>query len=206
MIFLFKNKIFKTALTVFLSVGCFLGAAFACFNINISQDASKVDKAKQNVPYKSIPVSCGVMFVLPSNSAMLCYLDFEKEHICVLDVDRYDSAIPEYYGYSVDYTVQVNYELIEGVVDRVGGVDINKNGTIMRYTGVQIIELIENEYSSNIKKQIISQIFLKISNNGFSADDFIFIIENTKSNLVFTECIFWLDYIEKMSKNVTFIS
>lgn len=202
---IFLKKILKIVIITFLSGAIFFGVAFAYLNENINNSTLKTDEKTEKMPYANIPENSGVIFAFPSGGALLAYLDFEKEHIYVLSIDNYDPTRPEYFGYGVDYTIYTSYELIAGIVDRVGGIEIEKDDTHMRYTGVHIVELLAKDNSAEIKNQIISQLFLKISQNGLSTDDFIYIIENSDSNLPLTECIFWLDYIKKMSENVMFI-
>ncbi len=200
------KKIFKIAIITALSVAIFFTVSYAYLDYSMNKSVKNTDKKDYTVPYVSVPESSGIAFVYPNNSATLAYLDFDEENIRLLNIENFDPECPEYYGYTVDYTVTTNYELISGIIDRVGGIEIEQNNETMRYTGVQVIEIISDGYDKDTKKQIISQVFYQISNGGFSSDDFLYIIENCKSNLSFTECIYWLDYIEEMSKNVAFVN
>ncbi|MBQ8267756.1 MAG: hypothetical protein IJZ21_05170, partial [Clostridia bacterium] len=101
---------------------------------------------------------------------------------------------------------ETDYQLIGGIVDRVGGVNVEVNGETLRYTGVQIIDLISVNPDEDMKAQVITQIFRQISENNFSKDDFIYIIENSKSNLTVVDCIYWLDYIGEMRGNINFVN
>ena len=111
-----------------------------------------------------------------------------------------------YFGYIIDFIVEIDYQFIGGIVDRVGGVNIDVNGEILRYTGVQVINLISENSDKNIKTQLITQIFKQVSKNNFSKSDFIYIIQNTKSNLTVVDCIYWLDYIDEICNKINFVN
>ena len=210
MIFL-KNKILnknvlKKAFIVLFSGGIFFLGAYAYLDYNINKQATKTEEKDYSVPYKNIPDNAGIAFALPNGSAVLCYLDFENTCIKVLNIEDYDRNNSTYYGYDVDYNVQTDYDFICGIIDRVGGVSIEINDEIMRYTGVQVIDLISSDYDSNIKNQIIAQIFDCISKNNFSNDDFVYIIENSENDLSIVDCIYWLDYIGEMVKKISLVN
>ena len=76
----------------------------------------------------------------------------------------------------------------------------------MRYTGLQAIELILTDEDNNVKKQAIMQIFNGIAKNNFSKDDFVYIIENSKSNLSIIDCIYWLEHLKQMCQNINYIN
>lgn len=183
-----------------------MGAAYGYLKYNFDKQIKDADQKDYTVPYVQTPESCGIVFVYPDNSATLVYLDFNEESIRLLDIEAFDSTRPEYYGYTADYTVHTSYELIEGIVDRVGGIEIEYQGEKMRYTGVQVIEMISYGKVDNIKRQILLQIFDKISKNSFSKDDFVYIIENSESDLSFIDCINWLDHLKGMSGRINYIN
>lgn len=206
-----KNKIFsktqfKRAFIVVFSALIFFFSAYAYLNYNLNKQTAKADQKDYNVPYKNIPDNTGIAFLLPDSSAVVAYLDFENSCINVAKVQNYDLANDLYYGYTVNFVIETDYQLIGGIIDRVGGVNIEAGGEILRYTGVQVIDLISVNEDENIKDQIITQIFSQIWKNNFSKDDFVYIIENSKSNLTVVDCIYWLDYINEMRSNINFVN
>lgn len=203
---IFLKRIFKIVLITFLSGAIFFGIAYNYLDYNLNKSTANVDEKDYTVPYTRIPESKGIVFVFPNNSATLVYLDFNRENIRLLDIETYDPTRPEYNGYSADYTVTADYELVEGIIDRVGGINITENGTTTRCMGVEVIDIIAYGRVEDIKKQVLQQIFLKISQNSFSKDDFVYIIENSKTNLSFLDCIEWLEYLKAMSGRVEFVN
>ena len=196
----------KKAFVVVFSAAIFFFGAYAYLDYNLNVQTAEADQKDYTVPYENLPDNAGIAFLLPDSSAVITYLDFENRCINVINIDAYDITNNLYYGYTVDFTVETDYQLIGGIVDRVGGVNIQLNGETLRYTGVQVIDLISVNLDANIKPQLITQIFKQISENDFSKDDFIYIIENSKSNLTVVDCIYWLDYIGEMRGNINFVN
>lgn len=203
---IFNKNVFKKALIIFCSALIFFFGAYAYLDYNLNRQTAKADQKDYSVPYNPVPDNAGIAFLLPDSSAVLAYLDFENECINVVDIEKYDNGNNLYFGYTVDFTVHTDYQLIGGIIDRIGGVNIEINGETLRYTGIQVIDLISKNYDKNIKPQIISQIFEQISKNNFSKDDFVYIIENSSSNLTIVDCIYWLDYIEKLCGRINLVN
>ena len=202
---IFLKSILKKALIIFLSGAIFFGAAYAYLQHSFNETAKRAEQKDYTVPYERLPENCGIAFVFPEGSALLAYLDFEESSIKLLDLPDFQVQT-EYFGYTADYTVQVSYELIGGIIDRIGGISIEYGGETLRYTGVQVVDLIADGSVKDLKKQIILQIFNGISKNNFSKDDFVYIIENSKSNLSIIDCIYWLDYIGDMCNRISFVN
>ncbi len=183
----------------------FFGVSYAYLHYNINK-VTQIEQKDYTVPYKHIPDNAGIGFLLPDSSAVLVYLNFENNCINVVNIENYDTSNDLYYGYTVDYTVEVDYPFIGEMVDRVGGINIQVNGEELRYTGVQVVELIRENKNSNIKSQIITEVFRQISNNGFSKENFVYIIQNTKTDLSLLDCIYWMDYIDNIRGDIKFIN
>ena len=97
--------------------------------------------------------------------------------------------------------------MVSVIVDRVGGIDVEIDGNKYAYTGVQVEELITTTVlEEDLKKQLILEIINQISKNGFSKEDFLCIIENSKTNLTLPDCYLWEDYIMDTCKTVRFVN
>lgn len=190
---------------MFCCSALFLGVSYAYLRFNLNETA-KAQQENYTVPYEYIPDNAGIAFLLPNSSAVLVYLNFENNCINVVNVENYDKNNDLYYGYTADYTVEVTTELLSGIVDRIGGVNIQKDEETLRYTGVQVAELISQNEDSSIKTQIISEVFRQISKNGFTKENFVYIIQNAKTNLSLLDCIEWLDYIDEIRGNIQFMN
>lgn len=201
-----NKKLLKISFVIFVCIVIFSLSAYAYLDYTLNRQTAKADRKDYTVPYSTKPENAGIAFALPDGSTVLTYLDFENLCIKILNLDDYDSENSLYYGYSVDYTVKTSYELISGIIDRIGGINLEIGGETLRYTGVQTIELISESTDKSIKFLIVEQIFKQISKNNFSKDDFVYIIENSKSDLSLIDCIYWLEYFSEMSEEIIFVN
>lgn len=199
------KKLVKRAFIMFSCGMLFFSVSYAYLRYNINKVAEAQQK-DYTVPYEHVPDNAGIGFLLPDSSAVLVYLNFENGCINVVNIENYDENNSQYYGYTVDYTIEVTAQLISGIVDRVGGINIQVDGKTLRYTGVQVVELISGNKESNIKSQIIREVFRQISKSGFSKENFVYIIQNTNTDLSLLDCIYWMDYIDNIRGDIKFIN
>lgn len=204
----FLNKTaFKRALIFFCCAIVFFGGSYAYLSSNLFAEEKQEAEAKDyTVPYKKLPDDKGIVFIAPDSSAILVYLNFTDSAIRLVNIEDYDKNQGEYFGYQVDFTVTADHNTIAGIIDRIGGINLEIEGQIMRYTGVQVIDILSLGYSKEIKSQIIFAIFEQIAKNNFSKEDFVYIIENADTNLTVPDCYYWSDYIADMSRQVGFVN
>ena len=200
------KKLFKRAFITFACLVLFFGISYGYLRYHINKTLSEVDQKDYTIPYERRHDNKGIAFIFPDNSATLVYLDFESLCIRLLDIPQFESQKVQYNGYTADYTVKMNLALVEGIVDRVGGVDLEIDGAMMRYTGAQIAEQITIPDNNELKQQLLLQIFEQIQKNNFSKEEFVYIIENSENNLSFIDCIFWIEYLDDMSSRISFIN
>ena len=201
---LLKSVLKKAFIILFCGV-LFFGISYTYLYFNFKETAA-ADQKDYNVPYKNLPDNVGVSFLLPDSSALLMYFDFENNIINVVNIEQYDFTNDLYYGYTANFIVQLDYYLIAEIIDRVGGVNIELNGEVLRYTGVQIMDLISSNITDDLKPKIITSIFNQISQNKLSTEDFLYIIENSEGDLEVVDCIYWLDYATDMFSNINFVN
>lgn len=205
-----KNKknytALKTAFVVFFCFLLFFGCSWAYLEMTLKNNQSSVDTKDYTVPYESVPDNCGLLLVAPLDSRWLIYLDFEKERIMVLEATGIKSDSTEYLGYSVDYRVSIDYDLIAEIIDRVGGLELNIDGATMRYTGVQVCDLLCASCSKDIKQHIFLTFFENISKYGFSKNDFAYVIDNSDTNLTVPVCFDWPQRLSQMCRSVSFVN
>ena len=183
----------------------FFCAVYGYLYYNLNKKILSADEKNFETEYRYLPESEGIGFLLPDSSAILVYLNFKENCINVVNIDLYDQNCDLYYGYTMDYTVEVDEQLISGIVDRVGGVNVSTGGQTYRYTGAQVEELIKTVPNGSVKSQIISEIFKQISKNGFTRENFVYILQNAKTNLSILDCINWLGFIDQIRENIVFV-
>lgn len=203
---IFLKSVLKKAFIIISCGVLFFGVSYAYLHFNFNKNTTAVKRGTYDVPYKRLPENSGILLVLPQKSAVMAYLDFENSCIKLVDVPVFDEKQTNFNGFPADFTVEINHALIEGVIDRVGGVELAYEGETMRYTGNQAVTLISQGADSELRKQIFLKIFNQIAKNDFSRSDFVYIIENSKGNLSIVDCLPWIEYIPEMSKNIEFVN
>ena len=166
------------------------------------QNAAAEDNSE---PYYTGPKSSGLHFVFEGGKGFFVYLDFKssKAYFCLTDLQD-ETRIKDM---PVSFIIKSDYTLLSGIIDRVGGVETIIEGTPGRYTGEQIVEaLAQNPQDDELRINIALSVFSKISKNGFSKEDFVYIIENSGTDLLVPDCFYWQDYIKDTLSNVEVIS
>ena len=107
-------------------------------------------------------------------------------------------------GYSIDYSITLDYDIIAGIIDRIGGIELESDGELLRYTGIQVVDLIYTNEPKDAARNIITAIFSAISKNGFSKSDFVYIIDNGNTDLTVPICFDWPLYIKALCRNFSF--
>ena len=165
-----------------------------------------VGQSAFEVPYYSIPENKGLLFDI-CGELTLIYLDFNYKNTSIAHPKINDDGTINTFGFPVDFTIEADYSLVGLIVDVVGGIDLSIDGSTFRYTGVQITDmLIFTPLADEVKYQIITEIFKGISQNGFNKEDFLLLIENSKTNLTVPDCYYWCDYAINLSSSVRIIN
>lgn len=187
----------KTAAICIACAAVFIGTGY----FYLSSNSETVQNETESVPYYSaVPESAGVMFDILGDKTFF-YLDFEKEILSVIYADEIETANDEIYGYPIDYTVSADYSLLGGIVDAVGGIDLNIEGEELAFTGVQVIELMETTVDrSSIRRETVNEIISKISEFGFDRELFLYIIENSDTDLTVPDCYYWSEHMKELCK------
>lgn len=181
---------------------CFLvGIIFVCSGyFYLNHELKETEKNESSIPYyNEAPENVGVLFDIYSDRTLF-YLDFEKNTISVLSDNKNTDIGDTLYGYPVDYTIIGGYDLMVYIIDTVGGIELEAESEILRYTGVQIADMLSKSTDTKaIYRKIIPQIFKKLKEKGLRREDLLYIIENSETNLTFPDCYVWSDYIKSLS-------
>ena len=195
----------KKRIKKFLKIGafllCFELIIFGCGYLYLD---SRLKKTTANEPidsvpyYTQIPENKTVLFTVCKDK-ILFDLNFQEELINIIFLENE----AESYGYTVDYNLSCNYEMVGYLVDIAGGVEFDD----LRHTGVQITEMLEyNEQSIGTKQLIIQNIIKGIANSGFTKENLLYILENSETDLSFSKCFEWVDFIPKLCRFVRFVN
>lgn len=200
-------KIKNTLKTVIICL--FSGAFFVlCGYFYLQTSTTETDNLVSDIPYSSSNVQNAGILLDICDSKTFIYLDFEGNDLLVIFPDEsVDDMQNNLYGYSVNYKIKGDYLLVADIVDLLDGIEMTQNEETLRFTGIQISDMLaRSEKNSELKKQVISEIFKKIGERGFEKSGFVYIIENSQTNLTVPDCYFWSDYISGVCKNARFIN
>lgn len=167
----------------------------------------KADIKDEGVPYEfPHPDNAGILFNFESISSTLIYLDFEDERIYLLDISDKEVS-PENYGFPVNFTLNATYDTVKTAVDIAGGIDLDEGGSTLRYTGVQVVELLSTTVdTSKLRREIFSAIFNQFSKHGILKEDLIEIFGSSSSGLSVPDYYHWADYLKIMSGRISYVN
>ena len=199
-----KTKYIFSLITVcFLVCLIFVGSGYLYLNYELEPTEIK----QESVPYyTAAPENAGVMFDICGDRT-LCYMDFEKNTLSLIFDNADIKAGEKLYGYTVDYVVNGDYDLLGGIIDIIGGIELELENEVLRYTGVQITDVLSRTANrETLRRKIIPEILKKTEENGFQKEDFLYIIENSDTNLTVPDCYYWSDYIKTLCRNAKIIN
>ena len=200
-----KGKISPFFLSFLISILCF-GILISGTFFHIKNSFSTAQNPVEYVPYEPMPQNVGIMVNI-SNDKTLLYLDFESSSLKLLYADDWTEEKIYNSGYSLDFFIEGNFDLIKEIVDYLGGVDMVYNGEKLCCTGNQVIEILS--FSSNFdndRRNLTEGILNEISKQSVKLNLFLKIIENCKTDLTVPDCYLWCDYISILCENVIVIN
>lgn len=195
-----KRKIFGMIKLLILCLICcslFVGGGYLYLQKSFKETENKVS----SVPYSfSAPESKGIMLDICGGLTFL-YLDFEDERLTVI-IPPETEYEEEIFGYPIDFTVKTDYGFVASAVDSADGIELNINGETLRFTGVQVADILSRTVdTSELKRQIITALLKKIGENGIDSEFFTFLVDSTDTDITVPDCYYWEKYITKLCKN-----
>lgn len=198
------NLFFKVTAISLLAGVVFFGAGYSYLTVSKEQDVT--DNSVSSVPYYSVPENAGVLFETDKGKTFL-YFDFEDQNLNVIFADSLKVQNDNIYGYCVDYTVKTTEEVLAGIIDILGGIDIEFEQESLNCTGIQVITILNTQNDTeNIRRSVIIKIIEKIGEIGLSSEDFLYIIENSETNLTLPDCYFWTEHMLNLCKRVNYVN
>jgi len=181
----------------------FIGSGY----LYLSRELKPAEKKEESVPYyQALPDNAGLLLDI-CGDRLLFYLNFEEKNIRIIFDSSETKAGDSLLGYPVNYVVNGDYNLLAGIIDCVGGVELHLGDETLRHTGVQVSDILSRTtHREDIIREIIPSFFKKIQKNGFQKSDFLYIIENSDTNLTVPECYNWSDYIKELSSDIRIIT
>lgn len=200
------KKYLKISFVIFLCACVFFAGSYFYLYKNLQNGEKTAGTKKDDVPYYEVPENCGLHFLLPAGREVLFFLDFEKEISYIINIFEHTDLKSSYAGYSFDYCFTVDYTVLSALVDRIGGLDLRSGDETLRFTGIEVCDALCKNSSPEFSFEVITSFCDRIAQNGFSGEDFVYLIENTETKLTVPICLYWQDYIKDMFSNAVFVN
>ena len=142
---------------------------------NLKTQQKPTDEKQESVPYFEAPENCGLLFSMPNENKVLFFLDFEQEISYIININKNDDIVDSYVGYPIEYRFEVDYQILSLVFDRLGGLDLSTAGELLRFTGIQVCDIICKNPPDGVLYEIVLQTCNRIAQSGYSIDDFTFL-------------------------------
>ena len=180
----------------------FVGGGYFYLRQNFKETENKVS----SIPYSfSAPENKGIMLDICDNLTFL-YLDFGEERLKVIIPPEADYN-GEIFGYPIDFTVKTDYRFVSRLIDCADGIELEISGETLRYTGVQISDILSRTVdTSELKRKIIIALLEKIGKNGLDGEFFNYLVESADTDITVPDCYYWERYITKLCKNGVIIN
>lgn len=166
--------------------------------------ATTAQESVSGIEYSALPENKSILITGEKGEGILINLNFEEivTNIYIFDKDAQERAQDT--GYIIDYTMAVDNNFLLAFCDRMGGIELEKDGSKERYLSAALENFVSGGLNEEKMLQICDSFFEKFSKSGLSSGDFMFIIENSDTNLNYPICYDWIDYIPEMFCNCVY--
>lgn len=194
-----KQKMFYIKLTVMCLLSCavLVSGGYVYLRRSFRPAEGQVSK----IPYSfSMPDNKGIFFDIAGNCAFV-YLDFTNEKVSVIIPQAEDFDATDF-GYSEDFKIKGDLSVLAAIIDYAGGITLDDNGEQVRYTGVQVSDIMSRSTESEKQlRLIIPAIMRSVAENGLEDEAFNYIIDKSDTDLTVPDMLMWQNYISKLCKN-----
>ncbi len=162
------------------------------------------DDYVSGVEYYSSIENCALLLTFSDGAGALLYLDFGRQQINITVYNDNPEGQAAVSRVGIDNILVADNDFLCSFCDRLGGISLAEGGTKRRYLSASLRQKLDEKSDNDSRKAIIDAFFEKIAKIGLSADDFMFIIEDTENDLNYTVCYDWIEYIAEMAENRSF--
>ena len=153
------------------------------------------------VEYYDTPENCGILITDETGGGAFFYLDFENIVTNVFLFEENAVGQAETIGYATDFTMEINRDFVLALCDRIGGIELETEDGTERYFSTSLEIFLPEKTTFDEMFKISSAFFEVFSNKGLSSSDFMFIIENTKTDINYPTCYDWIEFMPEMFCN-----
>lgn len=195
-----RRQVLLTIFAVMCCAAIFIGISV----LMLRSQSQPIDKSESQVPYAEAEgTPKGLLFNFDEgNSVFLYFNPDENNTMAILLPHDCDETAVANYGYTVFRRIKTDYDMLEEFIDRIGGIEIDN----MRYTGVQITDMLRQSLDKQLRRNVISGIFNRIAKNSLTSENLVFIIENSNTSFSFPDGYSLLLEIQSLANNLYFVN
>ncbi len=200
-----KSKNFVIAImSVFAAVlGFFTFIGILLLPAEIAPPKQSVHENIEGIGYTKYPASRGLLFLSEDGSGAFVFLDFSSisTYLYIFPENAEENAalLP----YVTDGIFHIKSDFLPKLCDRLGGIEMrDETGENCVYFSSSLMAFCEKKLGYEERLQLCISFFDKIAKTGLSSEDFMFIIEETESDISYSVCYDWMPHIKEMFCNV----
>ena len=167
----------------------------------IGKSFSPAGENVESVPYSAVPDNKTILIIGEKGEGALLYLNFHdivlQTHLLDTDAEQRANKL----GFIIDYKMELTNEFLCSLSDRIGGIEITKDGETFKYFGSSLNQLLEEPPTFDNISVISEAFFEKFAKMDLSAADFMFIMENTNTDLDYDIYSEWADFLPELICN-----
>ena len=202
-----KKTILQIISVILASALIFTAFVFA---VTKTKPLVSISVPKNDIIYEppiDYPEDTTVMFTFEDGFSLCLKLEFKKGFISALILENATEKAFEGFGFYTNEKVNFSYKSLMDFIDTIDGINLDIFGEEMRYTGVQVCNIIAvNKGHIETKVKILKAIFNKIHKIGFSSDALYCIMNNTDNTLSVPDCYGWTDYLGDMCNRYNIVN
>lgn len=192
------------AFLLIFGIAVFTGG-YLYFNSLLNKKVASVPQ--ESIPYYEQKPDNTTLLLEICTTQILLNLDFEQEILNILYPEDSVTIGDVVFGYEVNHIIKADYSLAEYFTDAVQGIELTVDGQTLRYTGVQIYELLNFSYvSDELGREILAAIISGIGQNSITDEELLYVVKNYETDLKFSDCFMWTDYLQKLCRFPRFVN
>ena len=199
-----SNKILLAFMSVFAAIlGFCTFIGFLLLPAEIAPPKQSVHENIEGIGYTKYPPSRGLLFLGEDGSGVFVFLDFSSISTYLYIFPEEAEKNTELLPYVTDGVFYLKGDFLPRLADRLGGIEMaDETGEKSLYFSSSVMAFCEEKLTYNKMLQLCISFFEKIAKTGLSSEDFMFIIEETDSNISYSVCYDWIPHIKEMLCNV----
>lgn len=204
-----KSKI-SNYLIILAVCGILLIILFIIFSASLKiNSAVNVSEPKNDIPYSKTDYPDNYSVIVNFNVDKAVFISFnalDNQTSVILFENNISKQDILNLGYEVNTVITASYDFLSELIDRFGGINLKNNGSVFNCTGVQITDMLSRTNDKSIRYSIIKTLFNSIKEKGISADDMLYIIENTQTTLSYPEAYHLPDTLNYALNSIVFVN